>query len=95
MNWLIKILSLIIFALLGGIVFALTANILIATGAMQNVSAPESFGAVMTFKATIVWMVCVLVGIGSLFIKQKWRYVLTLAPLYMPSLFAVIYTLIA
>lgn len=95
MDWLIKILSLIIFALLGGILFALVTNILIATGAMQNVISYETFGPDMAFKATIVWMVSVVVGFISLFIKQKWRYALTLAPLYMPSLFAVIYTLLA
>jgi hypothetical protein len=95
MQWLIKILSLIIFALLGGIFFAVTANILIATGAMQNVTSPEAFGTAMTFKAAIVWMVSLVIGAGSLFIKQKWRYALTLLPLYMPSLFAIFYTLLA
>ena len=93
MDWFIKILSLIIFSLLGGILFSTTVNILIAMGAMDGLDTSVSFGADMTQKAVIVWLICVLAGFGSLFIKQKWRYVITLAPLYLPSLFTIIYAL--
>ena len=93
MDWLIKILSLIIFSLLGGIFFSVTVNVLIATGVIGSVETSASFGSDMTQKAVMVWLMCVIAGFGSLFIKQKWRYVITLAPLYLPSIFTIVYAL--
>jgi len=96
MDWLIKTLSLIIFALLGGLVFSLTAHLLIASGAMATAAdTVNNFALDMTEKAVITWFISVVIAIGSLFIQSKWRYVLTLLPLYIPSIFAVIYTLMA
>lgn len=95
MNWVIKILLLIIFSLLGGILFSITTNILIATNIINIDNISNSFGSEMTNKAVIIWIICVIAGFGSLFIKQKWRYIITLAPLYLPSIFTIVYSVIS
>ena len=93
MDWIIKILSLIVFALIGGVLFSVTTNILIMSGLIDVESVTSNFGQQMTQKAVMVWGVSVIAGAGSLFIKSKWRYLVTLMPLYMPTLFVIVYTI--
>jgi hypothetical protein len=82
-------------AALGGLAYALTANILVLSGTLQPDQVSTSFGVEMTSKAVMIWIVCVLLAItGSFMIASKWRYILVLSPIYAPSLFALIYTLI-
>lgn len=93
MQILLKILILITISLLGGLVFALAVNVMIMTNIVDADSVQGGFGYLMTSKAVFIWIVSVVLGIVSLFIKQKWRYFLLFSPLYAPILFALLYTL--
>lgn len=93
MQMLFKITVLITLSLLGGLFYSITANILVLTDLIPVEDVSTSFGYEMTKKTVIVWSVCVGLGIISLFIKQKWRYILLLCPLIIPSVFAVLYSL--
>ncbi len=89
----LKIVILITLSLLGGIFYALTANFLIMGNMIPTDSASGNFGYDMTSKTVFIWLVSVMLGIVSLFIKQKWRYILLLCPLLAPSAFAFLFAL--
>ncbi len=73
----------------GGFLFAVTTNILIKLGLMA-----DGFDArQLAMQTTYIYMAATLAGFVSIFINQNWRKVLLLAPLYAPSLFAIIYTI--
>ncbi len=91
MHIVLKILWLVIVSGLGGLAFALTANLLIMTGVLDPSSAPDGFGQELTSQSAIVWLVSIGVGALSLAVQSRWRYVLLLAPIYAPALFTVIY----
>mgnify|MGYP000849759331 CR=1 FL=1 len=93
MKIIFKILWLIIISGLGGLIYAITANILVATGTLDATNVATAFGQDMTAKAAVVWMISILAAALSLLMTSKWRYVPLLAPLYAPALFAVIYVL--
>lgn len=93
MQMLFKIIVLITLSLLGGLVYSFVANLLIMTDIVKTDSVTSNFGYEMTSKAVLVWIVSVVIGIVSLFIKEKWRYILLICPLVMPSLFAFLYAL--
>jgi hypothetical protein len=40
-----------------------------------------------------VWLGCLIPAFASIFFQGSWRYILYFSPLYAPSLFAVVYTL--
>lgn len=88
-----KIIVLITVSLLGGLLYSFSANILIMTNILPTESVSSNFGYEMTSKAVLVWGISVILGIISLFIKEKWRYFLLLCPLITPSLFALLYSL--
>ena len=94
-EWIIKFLSLVIFSLLGGLLVPMVVSLVIFSGVIDSESVSTGFGQTMMQKTVFIWLACIVVGFGSLFIKNKWRYVLTLSPLYMPSLFVIIYSLSA
>jgi len=94
MHYLYRFLSLALFALLGGVVYALSINLLVGTGAFSNQQIESNIGYVMTQKAVYVWLVSIMVGGLSLFIKKKWGYALLSLPFWTPSAFAFIYTLL-
>ena len=94
MKILFRLIWLVLIAGLGGLAYALCANILVLSGILQADSVATSFGVDMTNKAVMVWIVCVLLALAASFMQSKLRYILLLSPLYAPSLFAVIYTLI-
>lgn len=94
MKTLFKLLWLVLIAGLGGLAYALTANVLVLSGLLQADSVSTSFGVEMTHKAVLVWIACVAVGLAASFMRSKLRYILLLSPLYAPSLFALIYTLL-
>ncbi len=93
MHIFLKIIILITLSLLGGLAYALTTNFLILANIVPFESVGENFGYEMTSKAVFVWIIAVILGITSLFIKQKWRYVLLLCPLVAPSIFALLFSL--
>lgn len=94
MKILFKLIWLVVIAGLGGLAYALCANILVMSNVLNADAVSTSFGVEMTNKAVMVWIVCVLLALGACFMQSKLRYILLLSPLYAPSLFAVIYTLI-
>lgn len=91
MNKLLKFLWVVIVSGLGGLAYAITANVMIAAGMLDSSAVGDAFGQEMTGKAAIVWMVAILAAIASVFIASRWRYVLLFAPLYAPSIFAVVF----
>ncbi len=93
MDYVLKFIVLISLTLLGGLLFALTINLLIMSQAIPSESLNADFGREITHKAIYVWLGSIILGIVSIFIKQKWRYVLLISPLILPSLFAFIYSL--
>jgi len=88
-----KIIGLILIALLGGLAYAVTVNLMIKFDILpvENLS---GFGEEMTQKAVMVWMGCVLLSIVSLFVEKWWRHIFAFSPLYGPSIFSIAYTLI-
>ena len=88
-----KILILGIVSLLGWLMLPLMINILILLEIIQAEAMEQNFVTEMTQKAVFIWLVGIVLGIVSLFIKQKWRYILLACPLIGPSLFAIIYSL--
>jgi hypothetical protein len=86
--------GLIVIALAAGPLFAVTMNVMIYFQLFPESLVDKAFGNVLTMKAIYVWMGCLLAGFGSLFLKEQWRLILYFSPLFAPSIFAVIYTLL-
>ncbi len=95
MTLFLRILILISSSLLGITLYALTFNLLQFGNLMPSDAADTYFGEVLTNKATFVWLGAVVIGLCSLFVQKKGlRIAMLIAPLLIPSIFAVIYTLI-
>jgi hypothetical protein len=93
MKIVLRILWLIIISGLGGLFYAVAANILVATGTLDPANVATAFGQDMTAKAAVVWMISIVIAAASLAMSSKWRYALLLAPLYAPAIFAVLFVL--
>lgn len=93
MKYFFRFLILFAFALIGGLLFSITVNILIMINAVPQENISAAFGYEMTNRAVIVWIVSVFIGILSIFMESKWRIALLFLPLLLPSLYAAIYTL--
>ncbi len=90
---LLRIAGLVVASLLGGALYPVTVNILIYFQMMPPEQMGQAFGIVLTNKTVYVWLGANLLGIIALFIPQSWGKILYFSPLYAPSLFAVVYTL--
>lgn len=90
---LLRLLFLILIAGLGGLLYSLCVNLLIIGGLMPEGELAAGFGHILTQKAVMIWIGATLLGFGAIFLQARWRYLFFLAPLYAPSLFAVIYTM--
>ena len=91
----LRILVLISSCLLGITLYALTVNLLVLGNIIPENATDTNFGQVLTNKATFVWLGAAVIALCSLFVQIKaLRIVMLLAPLLIPSIFAVIYTLI-
>ena len=97
MNWktfAIRLAGLIVISLAMFPLYGLTMNILLFLELIPSDLIDKAAGSVITMKAMYVWIACLFLGFGSIFIKGDWRYILYLSPLYAPCVFAVIYTLL-
>ncbi len=92
-SFFIRLAGFIAIALLAGPVYALTVNALVLAQLIPAELVDKAFGNILTLRAIYVWIGCLLVGFASIFLKANWRYIFYFSPLYAPSLFAVIYTL--
>ena len=89
-----RILILVSSCLMGITLYALTVNLLIYADLIPDNTAAQSFGLVLTQKATFVWIGASLLGIVALFVKRKpLHWVLILTPFLVPSLFSILYVL--
>jgi hypothetical protein len=89
----LRFVGLILIALAAGPLYALVMNLLLATEQITPDMVEAAFGSVLTNKCVYIWLGCLLLGFGSLFAQENWRYVLYFSPLYAPSLFAILYTM--
>lgn len=78
----------------GSFLYVLTFHGLVLAGLMPEKLGQQGFGYALTYRTSFVFMAAILAGIVSLFIRQSWRLVLLLSPLYAPCLFAIVFTLL-
>ena len=89
-----KFLVLVAVAGLGGLLYALSANIFIMAGMMPTEAVDTAPGYQMTQQAVYSWMISVLISILAAFlIKSRWRWILVLSPIYVPTTAALIFLL--
>jgi len=93
MQMLYKIIILITLAALGWLLYPLMINLLIKINIMDTSFASDNLQR-MTQNVVFVWILGTLLGIISLFIKQKWRYVLLAFTVAAPSLYGLIFVLL-
>jgi predicted membrane protein len=94
MEILLRFIILITLSLLGGLLYAVVMNLMIFTHLIDTSELYGNFGQDITNKTVMVWIVCIILGICSVFMEKKWRYALLLSPLFTPSIFAFFYALI-
>ncbi len=94
MTYIYKTLLLILSVLLGGVLYAITMNVLIKIGAFSSDNLDSNIGHIATEKAVYVWLITSLIGGCHVFMNDKWRY-LALLPLISPSIFIIFYILSA
>ena len=93
MNYLYRILSLVIVSLIGWLLIPILFHLMIKFGLINAELAPEGFANAMMGKTVLVWLGSIALGIASIFIQAKWRIGLLLCPIVFPALFAVLYTI--
>ena len=93
-TFIIRFVGLIVIALTGSFLYAVTFHAMVAMSLIPAELAEKAYGTVLTHKTTLVWLGCVAISFISIFIKDNWRYVFYLSPLYAPPLFAAVFTLI-
>lgn len=94
MNIVFKGLIFLLIIGVGGLVYALSVNILVMSNLLQTEIFGAAFGVEMTRKAVFVWIVCTALALWASFMRRRWRYILLLSPIYAPSLFALTYVLL-
>lgn len=95
MEILLRIVMLVIAAILGWLLFAISMNLFIAGGLIPTETLSPEFGQEITGKAVIVWLIATAIGLIGVFLKQTWHKFLIALPLIAPSLFALFYALSA
>lgn len=94
MNYLYRILSLVIISLIGWLLIPILFHLMIKFGLINAELAPEGFANAMMEKTVLAWLGSIALAIASIFIQAKWRTALLLCPIILPSIFSVIYTII-
>lgn len=77
----------------GGIIYAIAFNIMVAANLMPDPNVIPNFGELVTLRTSFVLMAAILIGFIGIFMRGFLMWPLFLAPLYLPSLFAIFYTL--
>lgn len=90
----LRLIGLIVLAAFGFVLYAIVSNILILFGMMPTEDGSEGFGQHMTQLAMLLYLFSIPIGFAGIFVKAEWRWALYLCPLYAPSLFAIIHTII-
>jgi len=93
MTYLFRFLTLVVISLLGGVIIPFLFHIMIKLNLLNAQSAPDGFATLLIQNAVYVWLGAVLLGLISIFIHQKWRIILLLCPLILPSIFTIFYIL--
>lgn len=93
MQMLYKIIILITLAALGWLLYPFMINLLIKMNAMDVDFASDNLQR-MTQNVVFVWILGTILGIISLFIKQKWRYGLLTCTVLAPSLYGLVFVLL-
>lgn len=76
------------------LLYPLVVNMLVLFKAIPEELMDKAFSSVLIMKSYYVFLGSMLLGFISLFCKGNWRNILYFSPLYAPSVFAVIYTLL-
>lgn len=93
MKILFRLLVLIILSLLGGLLYSFTVNLLIIADMIPSNDLSGALGYEMTNRSVLVWIVSIMLALGSLFTDAKWRYGLLVLPLLAPSFYAALYAI--
>lgn len=98
MNWKIfalRFIGLIVLAAIGiALLYPLAFHALVLFKLIPEELMDKAFGHALMIKSAFTWMGAVIAGFAAIFLKGHWRYVLYLSPLYAPSVFAIVYTLL-
>ena len=87
-----KLIILFIMLALGWLLPSLIINLLLKANMLGAEFSSDNLKS-MVEKIALIWIGTGALGIISLFIKQKWRYILLLSPLLAPSAFVIIFAL--
>jgi hypothetical protein len=71
------------------LVTPLTVNLLLMAGVLEN-STSDFINRMMNL-STYIWLGSIIPAIASIFVKQKWRLVLLLCPVILPTVFLIIF----
>lgn len=96
MNWktlLIRLGLLIVAVAAGMALLAVSINVMIFLQWLPEAINGIPAGYAILNKTSFVFMGAIVAGIVSIFLTANWRWVFLLAPLYAPTLFAIMYTL--
>lgn len=93
-NFLLRFAGLAAITFGGGIAYAVTFNALVLMGLTPDPDVAGNFGNVLTLRTVFVMMAAIVAGFTGLFLRGPLRWPLYLSPLYAPSLFAVLYTVL-
>ncbi len=97
MTWklfLLRFAGLILLAALAWPLYAITVNGLLWFDLISPELIEQGYGHALTLRMVFVWLTAIAAAFASIFVKDDWRLVLYLSPLYTPSLFAIAYTLV-
>lgn len=96
MNWktlLIRLGLLIVAVAAGMALLAVSINFMVFLQWLPEAIDGIPAGYAILNKTSYIFMGAIFAGIISIFLAPNWRWVLLLAPLYAPTLFAITYTL--
>lgn len=97
MNWkdfALRLVGLIAIAIAAGPLYAVVVNLLLKAGQIPADLVDKAYGTTLITQCVYVWITCLPLGFLAIFLKENWRYLLYFSPLYAPSLYAIIQTIL-